>query len=652
MTGGAAGPVQPPVTSTDPTMPAPTQAPKGQAPKGQAPKDQPPKDQAPKLQARSSLPPKILGAWLELDLSASARAGELSRAFCQEALVERLSYLLELNQSLILTGEAGVGKTALIHELVARAEAGRGPRSLAGKRVLQLSFKRCLSTLKGPKQLGGAFRKLLRALAKVEGVVPFFSDLDAVYRYDLETQLEAFADTHPERILGEGSPGTIRALLDYSPGLNRKFTPLPLEEPSVERTGAILQAWAEARTPTGEGPGQRFSQGACEEALYLSQRFVSRLRQPRKALELLAHTAQACAPGARVTSGDVIERFCQNHRAPRWLLDPSASLDLSEVEARFAARLVGQREAVQAVVNTIGHMKAGLSDPKRPFGVFLFVGSTGVGKTYLAQLLAQELFGDPDHLVRINMGDFSRPDSADVLFGDPDDRRVAASRGLLSKRLLGHPLAVVLLDEFEKCHPDVHDRFMQLFDEGRFINGAGETVSCRSNILIATSNAGAARTPDLGFRSAADRAFERAAAERGLREALRLELLNRFDQVVHFEPLARASVAEIVLRELQAIAERPGLKQRGLSLALGEAVLEWLVERGFDPEFGVRYLKRAIQREATTPLADAMVRGGAPWGSTLRLRVTPEGLRAEVEAPTAAAPAPLESTAALLARVS
>tara|TARA_R110002072_G_scaffold149539_1_gene297444 strand:- start:279 stop:1328 length:1050 start_codon:yes stop_codon:yes gene_type:complete len=326
----------------------------------------------------------------------------------------------------------------------------------------------------------------------------------------------------------------------------------------------------------------------------------------------------------------VIDRFCHDHRAPRWLLDPSERVDLSEVAARFGARLVGQPEAIRAVVNTIGQMKAGLSDTRRPFGVFLFVGPTGVGKTYLAQLLAEELFSDADHLVRINMGDFAQRDSADVLFGDPDDRRVAASRGLLSKRLLGHPLAVVLLDEFEKCHPDVHDRFMQLFDEGRFVNGAGETISCRSNILIATSNAGAEHASDLGFRTPVDLAAARAAADCRLREALRLELLNRFDHVLHFDPLTPTEMAEIARRELEAIAERPGMKQRGLALTFEDAVLDWLVQEGFDVELGVRSLKRAISRHVTASLAEAVVRGEAPTGSTLRLHLVGGALLTEV----------------------
>lgn len=573
------------------------------------------------------LPTKILDRWLELDLSAKAAAGELSRAYGQDALVERLAYLLDLDQSLILTGEAGVGKTALVHELVARAHEGRGPTSLAGKRVLQLSFQRCLSSLKSAKRMGRAFRKLTEALKQAEDVIPFFADLDGVYQHDLENQLQAFCHAGPGLIIGEGSVGVTRAILDYFPRLGRTFTPVEIEEPSLERAREIVEAWAKGSS------SRRFSEGAVQEALYLSQRFLSRLRQPRKTLELLDRTARGMDPAARVEGSDVVDRFCQDHRSPRWLLDSSLSVDLAEVEARFSGRLVGQPEAIQAVVSTVGRMKAGLSDTRRPFGTFLFVGPTGVGKTFLAQLLAEELFGDADHLVRINMGDFAKRDSADVLFGDPDDRSVAASRGLLSQRLLGHPLAVVLFDEFEKCHPDVHDRFMQLLDEGRFVNGAGETVSCRSNILIATSNAGANHEADLGFRTPADLAAARSAADARLRDQLRLELLNRFDHVLHFDPLRRSDMVEIARRELDEIAARPGMRQRELTLSCEDVALDWLVDQGFDPELGVRSLKRAISRHLTASLAQALIGEVVPRGSALRVGVVRGGLETCVRPP-------------------
>lgn len=268
----------------------------------------------------SGLTPKLLKRWLELDLSAAAAAGELPRAYEQSASVERLGGLLDQGQSLILTGEAGVGKTALVQELVVRASQGRlRPKALVGKRVLQLSFRRCLSVV-GPEGMDAAFRELREALQQAGEVVPFFCDLDFVFHHDLEVQLQEFCASCSGLILGEGSRRITRALLDYFPPLRRTFRSLAIEEPSLAHTRRILAAWAEE-----EG---RLSAGALEEALSLTERLLPRQHQPGKALELLAQTSR----GAKsvLEAGDVIDRFCQEHGAPPWLLDPSVRAEASD----------------------------------------------------------------------------------------------------------------------------------------------------------------------------------------------------------------------------------------------------------------------------------------------------------------------------------
>ncbi len=365
-------------------------------------------------------------------------------------------------------------------------------------------------------------------------------------------------------------------------------------------------------------------------------RFLARDQLPRKVIDLLCGVTDGS--GGAIDPSRVVETFCRRHKVPRSLVDTEITIDLDELSDHFSARLLGQEQAVQAIVRMIGKIKAGLSDPRRPFGVFLFAGPTGVGKTYLAQLAADYLFGSPDRVVRINMADHQTPQSTNTLFGDPEENRLPQLRGLLTQRLMGQPFAVLLLDEFEKASREVHDRFLQLIDEGSFINGAGETISCRSMIVIATTNAGADvyRAQGLGFAGGSEAPTRDRELDRTLEQYFRFELLNRFDQVVHFHPLSRRDIRVIAQRELEEIEQRAGLRQRKITLEVEESVLDWLTAHGYDPDFGARFLRRTVERSATTALAEAVVRYNPKPGSQLRLGVR----RDRVVAIQAATPQP------------
>jgi ATP-dependent Clp protease ATP-binding subunit ClpC len=562
----------------------------------------------------------VLREWTERDLTATAKRGELTPAFEVDDQLRRIGDVLASGRHPVLCGESGVGKSAIIHELVRRTEAGSGPPQLAGKRVLQISFRSRAAVLLKPEQIRPATQKLVDALvASSDDVVPFFRDLHLAYELDLEPQLQLLAVRFRGAVLGEAHPLTFDRMLEHTAGLEQHYVGLPIAEPDLLKMEAILERWSAEQRANG----RIFTPAAQREAVQLAHRFLSRARMPRKVIDFLTTVGSVVEAGRTVDSADVLERFYEAYKVPRFLIDPGMTFDVEATERAFRARVLGQAEAVRTVVRMISLIKSGLSDTRRPFGAFLFVGPTGVGKTHVAQMLAEYLFGSRDRMIRLNMADFASPNAPYTLFGNPEGYTPTQRRGLITQRLSGHPFGVLLLDEFEKAFDKVHDRFLQLLDEGAFINGDGETVSCRSMIVIATSNAGAEvyRGRPLGFGSPPDVEEMDRQLDRMLYRSFRFELLNRFDEIVRFRPLTREDIRTIALREIEALRERSGLKARGLALEVDEAILDWLTAHGYDPHFGARFLRRTIERHVTTAVAEAIVREPLAAGSRVALRV-------------------------------
>ncbi|MCB9882108.1 MAG: AAA family ATPase [Planctomycetes bacterium] len=567
---------------------------------------------------------EIYARWVERDLT--AEADRLPRAFECEDTLRELIEILDAGRFPILIGEPGVGKTALAHELARRIAHGDVPSFLRDQRIIQISLERFASGLSKPREdLPPRFLEFVETLiAEETPPLLFLRDIHNAYRFDLEQQLLSLAYRHRGGILGEGLAGTVLAMLEMEEELQQRYYPITIEEPSLERTTRIVERWSEELARSRH---IAFTNGALDQALHLSHRFLARSRQPRKVLELLDQLAAKHGARRPIDVPEVFDRFCSRYKIPRQIVDPDVPLDLGDLETSFGERILGQPEAISAIVSTIGQIKAGLSDVRRPLGVFLFTGPTGVGKTHVAKLLAEYLFGSEERIVRVNMADYEAPEAAFVLFGNPQAHSLSFQRGTLTQRLQGHQIAVLLLDEFEKAHEVVHDRFLQLIDEGSFINGASETVSCRSTIIIATTNAGAEiyRGKAFGFRRNLEGDALRSELDRRLEEHFRFEFLNRFDRVVHFQPLSRAAIRTIALRELEQLQHRSGIRQRQLEIEFDESVLDWLTVHGYDPDYGARFLRRIMERSVTASLADTIVRENPPAGS--RLEVIARGTR-------------------------
>lgn len=604
---------------------------------------------------------KVIGLWMDRDLTALAEAGALPPTVGLEPELDKIAMLVRSGYSPVLVGDSGVGKTAVVQALARRLRADpRWLPELAGRRVLELSLKRAAS---GPGRRRGEDRneaaarlseRLARALAmRREQVIPFIRDFHLVYSYDVESCFSALPERAGVTVLAEGDRRMIQRMFEYEVEFERSFVILPLSEPRLEAVTRIVQAWNESFSVGGK----RFDAAALDMAVELAHRFVSRDRMPRKAINLIRQVQSLSPAGRDIGAADVMRRFCELYHVPRMVVDPAIQLDLDEVRRSFSDKVLGQARAIDAVVRVIGVIKAGLTDPRRPFGAFLFTGPTGVGKTEVAKVLAGFLFDGPDRVIRINMADYALEGSASILFGASTSDSLARRRGDLATRVAGEPFAVLLLDEFEKAHAEVHDRMLQLIDEGCFINGAGELVSCRSMIIIATTNAGAEvyRGQSFGFvrpESVADRDAE---IDRRLEQRFRLEFLNRFDEVVHFHPLSRETIREIARRELGALRQRSGLRYLKLNFEVDDDVLDWLATNGFDPDYGARFLRRTIERHAATAIAEVLVKapggteGNGLTGATIGLSVRQGRVVARLVLPPPATP-PVRRAAVALPR--
>ncbi|HYE97069.1 MAG TPA: AAA family ATPase [Rubricoccaceae bacterium] len=517
-------------------------------------------------------------------------------------------------RSVLLVGEDGVGKSTLIRELGRRLQG-------AGWAVFEAGAGDLLAGQSFIGMLEEQLRQLVAALSapKVLWYVPRFEELAHAGRHQYNPvsvldQLLPSIERGQIRVVAETSAGAYERLVAAHPRIRTTVDALevpPLDEPA---TLALAERWV--RHARKEGAPPLVGDADLREALALARQYLPGLALPGALFRLLrlARTeagADNPASPQPLRLDDLLGTLSRLTGLPRTVLDDREGLDLGALTDYFRRRVLGQEEAVETLVDRVAMVKAGLTDPSRPSGVFLFVGPTGTGKTELAKALAAYLFGSAERMVRLDMSEFQTVDALDRLLGGP----AGAEGSALVDHVRKHPFSVLLLDEFEKAAPPVWDLFLQVFDDGRLTDRRGSTVDFRHTIVILTSNLGASvqTTPAIGF-GARPAGFEEERVARALGEVFRPEFLNRIDRVVTFRPLSRATMRELLLKELRAVLGRRGFRRRPWAVEWDESALAFLLEAGFTPDLGARPLKRAIERHLLAPLSRAIVAHAVPEG--------------------------------------
>ncbi len=544
-------------------------------------------------------------------------------------------------RSVLVTGEARVGKTAFVQILGQRLRE-------AGWTVFEASAADLMADQMYIGQIEGRVRQLVAELAVSKRIVWYVPDLLSLatsgkHRGQSASLLDQVLPMVASRrllIIAEASPNGATRLMQSRPIVRSVFESVRLVPMDDKGTAALLQQFA------GKLRAQfavDLPEAAQTTAMHLTRQYLGVNELPGAAVDLVKLAAnRAIAGGADTVTADVlVATLSQLSGLPAAVLDDKERIDLQSIRSFLSGHVIGQAGAVSVVVDRIAMLKAGLTDPGRPIAVFLFAGPTGTGKTELAKTLAEFLFGSPDRMLRLDMSEFQTPDSTRKILGDAGE---APETDSLIQRVRKQPFAVILLDEFEKAHPGVWDLFLQVFDDGRLSDAQGRVADFRHCMIILTSNLGATshRGSGLGFAQGND-AFSHHQVLRAVHQAFRPEFINRLDDVIVFKPLTRDLMRNILQKELRRLLERRGLRNREWAVEWEVSAQEFLLDKGFSPEMGARPLKRAIDQYVLAPLAATMVEHRFPAGDQfLFVRSDGQSLQVEFVDPNAESPTPAE----------
>lgn len=536
-------------------------------------------------------------------------------------------------RSFAVVGDTGVGKSTVLR--VAAAGLTR-----EGWTVFEAGAGDILAGMVYMGELEGRVKRLLAEVdvaRRIVWIVPAFAELAHAgrHRYSTTSVLDLLLpalETGRLVMLAEEEPETYERLLQARPRLRSLVRMVRLEPMAAPDALALAREMAAGEIARA---GLAVVPGTMEEAVELATQYLPNRRLPGSLVELLRATARRLSANGAGTLDRLalVATLAELTGLPRALLDERESLDPTALRRHFEARVMGQPEAVSCLVDRVAMLKAGLTDPRRPIGVFLFAGPTGTGKTEVAKTLAEFLFGHADRMLRVDMSELQDAHALGRIVGEGGE----GDGESLASRIRRQPFSVVLLDEFEKAHPRIWDLFLQVFDDGRLTDPRGVSADFRHAIVILTSNLGATAhaAARVGFTGGAG-GFGEAQVLRAIGEWFRPELVNRLDRVVVFRPLGRGVMRDILRKELRDVLGRRGFRTREWAVEWEESAIELLLDKGFTPDMGARPLRRAIEQYVLAPIAMTIVEHRFPEGDQfLFVRAAGDALEVEFVDPAA-----------------
>ncbi len=559
----------------------------------------------------------MLRRWGENLDSVSASEASLNSVGYMNECITRIETVLTRTKSanVILVGDAGVGKLHMLAELNRRIREGHSVASLLPRRFMLLGTEAFVAAHGTKADFEHAFLELMNEAESAGNIIVVIRDLPAFIKSvealgsDVSELLERFLDSSEIQIVGTTDPHGYHEVLEPAQDLLRHFEPIIIDVPDAESSISVLEGivWKNERRY-----GVIFTYPALVRIVEDAEQYLMTGTMPDKAINLLSEiAARSAREGKALVAPEYVDACVEEKSGvPVGPIGAEEREFLMNLEETLQERVVGQEHAVHAISETMRRARTGLQSKDRPIGSFLFLGTTGVGKTETAKALAHTFFKDEERMVRFDMSEYSGDGGLARLIGDSE------STGTLSKALTAQPYCVLLLDEFEKSDDEVRDLFLQILDEGLFTDNRGKKINLRNSIIIATSNAGSdhiwsytkeGKNPDDKKEEIIDALVKE--------HVFKPELLNRFDSVIFFEVLDESNqhaIASMMLKELEN-----RVRARGYGLEVSDRFLSGLVKVGYDPKFGARPMRRAIQNLVEGKIARKILEGKIKTGDTI-----------------------------------